>query len=383
VVLFAIIPVSLLSLLNTIYFTLAGYELIRMSMTFLLFFYVSNNVKNMREVVLMMFALLFMTFLQSGYGILQHVIGLKIPFLAQFGETATVKENLGEFLSIARVGGTMGHPNVLAAFFVLMLPLALALILSELKFLYKAFLAFVLLAGTTTLILTLSRGGWMSFAIGALVIVFLASRSKVLHYGSNTFVLTTMIAVFVLIGIAFSGDIYLKITASQESSLVSRWELMKSAIAMIKDHPIVGVGVNSFSFVFPDYDHSGIPWGPWNPPVHNIYLLVWSETGTVGLASFIIIIIFLYRIGFRILKNTRDITTLCVTMGLMGSLTGAFIHFSVDWNFRTDPLQRTFYLLVGLLAAIDRLVKEKTDEKNAAAQEIQSNIKEEMVSCHK
>lgn len=368
-VLFAIIPLSLFSLYNTIYYTLAGYELIRMSIMFLLFFYISSNVRNIREVTLIVGALLTMTLLQSFYGMLQYMVGLSVPIFAQFGETEMVKESLGEFLSVARVGGTMGHPNVLAGFMVLMLPLALALLLSELKLVYKLFLSMVLIFGTMTLILTLSRGGWMSFGVAAIVVLLLASRGRVLRYGNNAFIIAIILSVFILIGLAFSGAIYLKITASPESSIVSRWELMKTAMTMIKEHPIIGVGINSFSFIFPRYDISGIPWGPWNPPVHNIYLLVWSETGTVGLASFILIMIFLFRVGFRVLKHSRDITTLCIVIGIMGGMTGFFTHFSVDWTFRTDTLQRTFWLLAGSLAAIDRLVIEEMGKREDIALE--------------
>ena len=94
--------------------------------------------------------------------------------------------------------------------------------------------------------------------------------------------------------------------------------------------------------------------------------------GIVGFASFLLIVIFLYRLGFRILKRTKNLNTICIVTGILAGLTGLFAHQMVDWILRIGPITRTFWLMVGILAAIDRLTKEEEDKKNEEREHTQS-----------
>jgi O-antigen ligase len=65
-----------------------------------------------------------------------------------------------------------------------------------------------------------------------------------------------------------------------------RGPLVDLAWHMIRDHPMLGVGINNFAALIRDYA-SPSGHGPWLYVVHNKYLGVWAETGIVGLIAFL------------------------------------------------------------------------------------------------
>ena len=67
--------------------------------------------------------------------------------------------------------------------------------------------------------------------------------------------------------------------AAGDESITQRESLVQSSEAMIKNHPIFGVGLNNFLTNLPAFEKV--------QPVHNIFLLVLSETGIVGISFFL------------------------------------------------------------------------------------------------
>jgi O-antigen ligase len=63
---------------------------------------------------------------------------------------------------------------------------------------------------------------------------------------------------------------------------------MQSAFEMIKSHPFLGVGINNYARVMDDYVPFFLTQERWI--VHNHYLLVASETGLLGLGSFLLLL---------------------------------------------------------------------------------------------
>jgi O-antigen ligase len=65
-----------------------------------------------------------------------------------------------------------------------------------------------------------------------------------------------------------------------------RWRLVQVAFAMIHDHPLIGIGLNTATHQLVEYvSHTGL--SGWMFIVHNQFLLVWAETGIVGISAFV------------------------------------------------------------------------------------------------
>ena len=70
-----------------------------------------------------------------------------------------------------------------------------------------------------------------------------------------------------------------------DESVVKRQELINDSFTMIKSNPIFGVGLNNFLVELPSV-HKQTNNVFYLQPVHNIYLLILTQTGMIGLAFF-------------------------------------------------------------------------------------------------
>ncbi|MDP4030687.1 MAG: O-antigen ligase family protein, partial [Candidatus Beckwithbacteria bacterium] len=75
-----------------------------------------------------------------------------------------------------------------------------------------------------------------------------------------------------------------------ETSFSRRSQLTNISLKMFQDRPLTGVGLNNFTVVMDRYGY--VPAATrFLQPVHNIYLLILSETGLIGTLGFLYLIL--------------------------------------------------------------------------------------------
>jgi O-antigen ligase len=178
--------------------------------------------------------------------------------------------------------GTFPHPNILAGFLSLTLPLILFKLFNKtskptLKLRTKILLSLSALLGLTTLFLTFSLSAWLAFLLIGLPSVLLLTikirpLKLILIYSGLFLILFSFVTKLTFLAPA--------------SSFSRRSELTKIALKMIQDKPMFGIGLNNFTIKLEDYGHVTAT-TRFLQPVHNIYLLILSETGFIGLTGFI------------------------------------------------------------------------------------------------
>ena len=77
-------------------------------------------------------------------------------------------------------------------------------------------------------------------------------------------------------------------------SRVERVEGVREAWALIKKHPVAGVGLGNYTQAVAREVRPGQPLWSYQP-VHNVPLLIWAELGIVGLALFLCVLYMLWR----------------------------------------------------------------------------------------
>ncbi len=165
-------------------------------------------------------------------------------------------------VEILRGYGTFSHPNALAGFYLL----AFSWILCDKRFDIEP-LKSLFLSASTILIL-------FSFSKIALVGFLLVNVIRILTMKSTCFVCTfaKILVPITLASVFFASQ-------GDPDSLDKRIWLAQSALAIIRDFPLFGVGLGNYIFA-----QSTIPI-PYSyqflQPVHNIFLLWLSETGIV------------------------------------------------------------------------------------------------------
>ena len=111
----------------------------------------------------------------------------------------------------------------------------------------RIFFGLGLLAQIVTLTLTLSRAGYDSAVVAALIFALLILRNRVgqqilKRNLAVLMVFTLALAVFLSF---YSGPIVRKLFQSDPMNLESRMELNKMAMEMTGAHPFIGVGINN------------------------------------------------------------------------------------------------------------------------------------------
>lgn len=181
---------------------------------------------------------------------------------------------------IKRSAGTFPHTNVLGGFLTMTVLLTYALIAKAEK---KGTLSLALLIQIFALFLTYSRSAIFGITLGTIVWF-----SYSLYHRQFYRTLAGILAACIVICSSLLFEQYLQRggivnynTTARNSDQI-RIVAQSTAIEMIKDHPLNGVGFQQFSKVAESYGNK--------TGTHNIYLFIWSEMGLFALLSFLVFI---------------------------------------------------------------------------------------------
>ena len=185
---------------------------------------------------------------------------------------------------VLRPYGTFSHPNVLAGYLVVVMTLIAGRIMNQELRIKKIALGLILTIGTAALLLTLSR---VAVFVWVIICVFCLLRKFMIQ---NSYFIILFAAALLFLGMVTPlGSRFVDLRLTDEA-VVQRGALINNSLAMVKEHSVFGVGLNNFIINLPLHEKI--------QPVHNIFLLIASETGLVGLGFFAW---FLYKTYKRIM----------------------------------------------------------------------------------
>lgn len=212
---------------------------------------------------------------------------------------------------VLRPYATFPHPNLLAAF--LLLSLVFIYCLTKNKKSY--FFTFSFIIGSISLLLTMSRVS-IFLAIIIAIIFMLKNGGK-----KQTFLF--LIIIFLIIILSPLRFRFMDINLN-DLAIVQRQELIVSSLLMTKDNFLLGVGVNNYFFNLPSYLLFQKEF--FFQPVHNIFLLILSQTGILGLFFFLW---FLKKTYFFIKKTSKkkDILFIKLLLFFLVLTMGLFDHY--------------------------------------------------------
>jgi putative inorganic carbon (HCO3(-)) transporter len=350
---FGFISISLLSLLQANYVELGLFQILLLIKRFLLVFYIANQVNDERTVKWILIALFLGCLLQSGIGLAQYMKGGKIG-LYLLGERPDDIDLLstGAFENLARVTGTFWHSNGFAFYLQMIIPLGIGVILLGSNGTYRISISILMIFGFIVLILTLSRGAWLSFIVSILYLVWhYLKRIRVKISSLFPRLLVAMI-ILLLAALLFGSTIYDRFVIDDYGSAESRVPMMKTALNIISHHPIIGIGINNYAETMIQYDVTGNDFSLYRP-VHNLFLLIAAESGLIGLICFAWALIAAMRMGMKALKNKNNFNA-GIIIGMVAGLLGLIGHAQVD--FVLLDCMNIFWIYLGLLCALSNKI---------------------------
>ncbi len=264
---------------------------------------------------------------------LQHSIGGPLWFLgertfsSQTPGIAQINVCINQCRLLLRPYATFPHPNVLGGFLAITVPLLIFnfkfLIFNQTKKI-QIFKLTTIALGMIALILTFSRSAWL---VGALGIgwIFIPKKLKTLY----TF---CSVATF-LVGIFLVKDF-----AGTSESVIVREQLNSSTISLWNHSPLFGIGLGNFLTELPRILPVRTIY--FLQPVHNIYLLILSETGIVGFGIFFFLII-------SVVNKIRNSSIIIHNSFFMILLLGLIDHYPI--TLQQGQLLFTLFLAFSLI----------------------------------
>ncbi len=288
---------------------IAFYFAIKLSFALDLFFLVQIVPLNIRKISIVF---VLSTLLQSILGILQFItqqtfaqkfLGLQFHDVWH-GGSAIINIDGERWL---RLYGTAPHPNIFGG--VLLCALLLCIYLyttSSQNNLQKAFLLISTALFTTGILFTFSRTIWVASILSLLLTTIFIYKKTYLKLKN---IITPLVLIFatILLVIGLYQNIFLsrttKDTSLAHNSISDRALYIDHAKYLIFNNSLVGTGVGNYTNTIYTASTNNHPiW--YYQPVHNIYLLITSEIGLIGIILFII---FILSIFYNIYLHRRNI----------------------------------------------------------------------------
>ncbi|MFN6558196.1 MAG: IctB family putative bicarbonate transporter [Nostoc sp. ChiSLP01] len=302
------------------------------------------------------------------------VYGLRQWF---FGATAlaTWVDPESPLSKTTRVYSYLGNPNLLAGYLLPAVIFSLVAIFAWQGWLKKALALTMFIVNTSCLVLTFSRGGWIGLVVSILVAMALLVYWKSIEMPpfwrtwSLPIVLGGLIGVL-LLAVIFVEPVRLRVFSifadRQDSSNNFRRNVWDAVFEMIADRPILGIGPghNSFNKVYPLYQHPRYT----ALSAYSILLEVAVETGFVGLACFLWLIIVAFNTAFlqmRRLRQLRNVEGFWL-IGAIAILLGMLAHGTVDTVWYRPEVNTLWWLVVALIASYwTPLAQNQTNSSNS------------------
>jgi len=266
----------------------------------------------------------------------------------------------GSLIYRARLTSIFLFPNSLASFLVLGLPIYFSILaVRRDNLILKAFLILIGFMGIFCLFQTYSRTAWVGIAFSMFLFFFLLARRK-LRIIMVIFLVMIMIFLSIFLALNLEGvKPYIFRPFSDNSRLI----IWTNALEMFLDHPVTGIGIANFHYVYPDYlspEEEGphVESRPWH--AHNIVLNLAVEIGILGLASFLW---FIGKIIYRLYTSAagRKNKSL-LACGVIAALTGFLGYNMVDFVLDNIKSGLYFFVILGFSWGVIAMIKKEDAE---------------------
>ena len=240
-----------------------------------------------------------------------------------------------------RPRGTMGHYMTYSGVLMLVIGVAAARIVFGGR--DRLWPALVMPALIVALTLTFTRSAWVGVCVGVSLLFIL-----------KDFRLTGLIPVIIALLFALAPDRItdriMSVFDLRDPSSIDRVAMLQTGAAMIKDHPLAGVGPNMVERLYTQYrDPNGVQ--KVNPHLHNVPVQIAAERGLPALAAWLAFVGMLAVGIFGIFRRAQDRV---LAAGALAALAAMLFAGMFEYNFGDSEFLMLFLVIVTLPFAAER-----------------------------
>ena len=305
-----------------------------MYFVFLIFYFVIiNSVENEEQLHGLLKLFVISGALVALYGVMQYMFGWTTT-------NAWIDEEMFED-STMRVYSTLGNPNVLGEYLLLVLPVAAAWFLKyTAKEIAKWAYAAMFLVLALCLVLTQSRGCWIGFMLSVAVFV-------TFYEGKLWGLIPIALCIIPFIIPETMVDRFMSIGNMEDSSTSYRVFIWLGTLGMLKHYWLGGIGMGEAAFneVYPFFSYNAIQ----APHSHNLFLQLTVEAGVIALIVFLVtMVVFLKKLSlvYKPLahRSTESLMSLAIGAGVIGFLAQSMF----DYTFYNYRVMAIFFMVMAV-----------------------------------
>jgi len=131
----------------------------------------------------------------------------------------------------------------------------------------------------------------------------------------------------------------------EDSSVASRFTFYSDALKIIQNYPIIGTGGGGWKAIYKAYQS----YEYYTTEVHNFFLQLWVETGTVGILALAALCITAFITVYKTMVSDLDITAKVFTWGALSALVTLLGHSGMDFNLSLGAVALYLWQLLGIV----------------------------------
>lgn len=250
------------------------------------------------------------------------------------------------------VGSFYWH-NQMAGFLLFLIPILLNFCVRVRQLFFKMGFFLMLVIAVVAMILTYSRGGWLSIIVALpLFSIFAKNRLSYLAVGLSAFILAFLITIFSILPVSIierTSSIGQDVSgANRTVSGNLRMTVWQNSLKMIKDYPIFGVGPGAFGSVY--YKYQSTPW-LYAKDAHNYFLQFAAELGLVGLLGFVLFSLSIVLLVISVREKVSDEKGYMLLPGVIVALAASYVHAFVDVDWSRISLFLMFWVFMTVVVS--------------------------------
>jgi O-antigen ligase len=303
---------------------------------------IAGEIKDRKHLIRIITAILLGLLLASLDGVYQLIFGVDffrhLPYDSAIG--------------LIRLNATFPYTNTFAGHLALFLPGCVPLLFYYLKGKKQVTLGIITLLGFVCLIFTFSR----SAIFGVWLVLFLMGLIR-----KDKFIIFIVLLALIIAPFLVPKNIksWAKTTDSIWGFLLNKERpiIYEASLNMIKRHPVVGVGVNTYCLNYQKYklrdtseETANTMWY-----AHNNFLQMASEIGVIGLIIFLWLLFLFFSKWFVFYRKSKDTLLRSCSLGVVMGILAFLVQGLTETNLYSPRIATLFWFEVGLLMGILRL----------------------------
>lgn len=274
-----------------------------------------------------------------------------------------------------RAQSFFANPNTFAAYMVVVIFVYAGIYKQQTAISAKVWIFFGAVASFIGMVITLSRGAYLSLVVGLIAFFWRRGQS-----------VWKQVRLFVFVGLAFFTlyEMYNYVTIENrrrdlievllegeqitDQSALNRFYFVTTAFNMFRNSPmLLGVGTGQYQVFFEDHRDERILTDKASFASHNIYLSFLAENGLPGILLFVGAIFLIWLQAFRVDMPTRANGQYYEKYWLLMGYRGAWVSYllyGASHNIMNGPL---LYLLTSVMLAMPTLLSDVEQQESLEA----------------